>query len=106
MDLQKLCQDVCGVARGAGRFLKEEIHHLQFSDIISKAENDFVTYVDKQSEKMVVEGLSALVPDAGFLTEENTIHIDGREFTWIIDPLDGTTNYIHGVPLYLSLIHI
>lgn len=108
MDLQKLCPDVCMAAKQAGLFLKTEISKLQLADIVSKGENDFVTYVDKQSEIMIVEALTAVLPEAGFLTEENTKHKEGCEFTWVIDPLDGTTNYIHGVPLYsvsLALMH-
>lgn len=108
MDLQKLCPGVCEVAKKAGQFLKHEIGLLRSSDIVSKGENDFVTYADKRSEEMVVQGLSALLPEAGFVTEENTRHKASCEYTWVIDPLDGTTNYIHGVPLYavsLALMH-
>src|SRR6185369_8614579 len=50
--------------------------------------------------KQIVDGLSQLLPNSGFITEENTSVISGKEFTWIIDPLDGTTNFIHGVPCY------
>jgi myo-inositol-1(or 4)-monophosphatase len=63
--------------------------------------NSFVTYVDKESEKRLVKGLKKILPEAGFITEEGTILQSRKEkYIWIIDPLDGTTNFIHGVPCY------
>src|SRR6185436_8238878 len=58
------------------------------------------SYVDKSAEKILVDGLQKILPGSGFITEENTISIRGKEFQWIIDPLDGTTNFVHGVPCY------
>jgi myo-inositol-1(or 4)-monophosphatase len=55
--------------------------------------------VDKQSEERLVEGLSMILPGSGFIAEENPL-LQSKELTWIIDPLDGTTNFIHGVPVY------
>ena len=59
-----------------------------------------VSYVDKTAEQKIVDGLSKLLPEAGFITEENTSSKKGSTFNWIIDPLDGTTNFIHGVPCF------
>jgi len=59
-----------------------------------------VSYVDKTAEQKLVQNLEKLIPDAGFITEEKTINRSGKTYTWIIDPLDGTTNFIHGIPAY------
>jgi len=60
-----------------------------------------VSYVDKEAEKITVIGLKALLPEAGFITEEGTVeNSSDNKYTWIIDPLDGTTNFIHGLPPY------
>lgn len=59
-----------------------------------------MTWVDKSSEKKLVAGLKKLLPGAGFITEEETIKNHRAKYTWIIDPLDGTTNFIHGVPCF------
>ncbi len=65
-----------------------------------KGLNDLVSYVDKTAEEHLVANLAELIPDAGFTTEEDTMNSKGAVFNWIIDPLDGTTNFIHGVPTY------
>lgn len=58
--------------------------------------NDFVSYVDKGAEKLLVERLAAILPEAGFITEEGTSAKVGARYCWVIDPLDGTTNFLHG----------
>ncbi|PLW91817.1 MAG: inositol monophosphatase [Marinilabiliales bacterium] len=84
----------------AGAFLLESARKIQKSDIEVKGSNDFVTYVDKTAENMLLEELSSILPGSSFIAEESGISEKRGEFTWIIDPLDGTTNYIHHVPLY------
>jgi len=59
-----------------------------------------VSYVDVNAEKIIVEGLKQVLPEAGFLTEEKTVNDEDDTLRWIIDPLDGTTNFIHGAPIY------
>jgi myo-inositol-1(or 4)-monophosphatase len=66
----------------------------------AKGHNDFVSHVDRTSERMIVDALRTLLPDAGFITEEGTARMDHRPLKWVIDPLDGTTNFIHGVPFF------
>ncbi len=100
MQTDELCQKVCGICRETGTFLKERSGKLSRRDVFLKAHNDFVTEVDRQSEQKLVKALQKLMPEAGFITEEKTLELSGREYEWIIDPLDGTTNFIHGVPLY------
>lgn len=68
-----------------------------------KQHNDFVTEVDQAAEKAIIETLKTAYPDHGFLAEESGASPgldDDKEFVWIIDPLDGTTNFIHGFPQY------
>lgn len=84
----------------AGAFLLESARKISKSDIEIKGSNDFVTFVDKTSEKMLMEELSKILPGSSFIAEESGITEKRGEYTWIIDPLDGTTNYIHHIPLY------
>jgi len=86
------------IAREAGIFLKNKLNSVHTIDY--KGEINLVTEVDKISEKMITSKINTLFPDHDILSEEFT-HIDrGSDFRWIIDPLDGTTNYAHGYPLF------
>ncbi len=76
----------------AKQFTSDKIEH--------KGLNDLVSYVDQTAERMIVKGLQAILPEAGFITEEQTIATEDKPYKWIIDPLDGTTNFIHGLPCY------
>ncbi|MEZ0538175.1 inositol monophosphatase family protein [Fibrella arboris] len=89
------------IAREAGTFLLVERHKFSLDAIEYKGLNDLVSYVDKECEKMLVPKLHALLPEAGFITEEGTTdQADKTGLNWIIDPLDGTTNFIHGLPIF------
>jgi myo-inositol-1(or 4)-monophosphatase len=70
------------------------------SDIEEKSFNQLVSYVDIESEKMLVAGLKSITPEAGFLIEEKTSNHQNEDLYWIIDPLDGTTNYLFGHTKY------
>ena len=98
--LALICDEVCRISREVGKFIQLEQKRLTEHSIESKGLNDFVTYVDKAAETLLVSELSSLIPNAGFITEENTIEQEDREYRWIVDPIDGTTNFIHGLPLY------
>jgi len=100
IDYRKLCEEVCQISKDAGKYIKDESLNLRSTDIEVKGIHNFVTYVDKTAEKMIVEALKPLIPEAGFIVEENTIDKKSSVFNWVIDPLDGTTNFIHGVPCY------
>ncbi len=100
MDLNNLCKQVCNIAKTAGAFIREEVDALKKDDVISKGLHNYVTYVDKKSEEMIVEKLKPLLPEAGFIVEEETISKKGKEYNWVVDPLDGTTNYIHSLPCF------
>jgi len=100
MSTEELCKAVCTVARDAGAFIREERKQFKSSAIEHKGTNDLVSYVDKTAEQQIVKALTPLIADAGFITEENTLSITGKKYEWIIDPLDGTTNFVHGLPCF------
>ena len=100
MDLKIICEDVCILAKDTGAFLKNEICKVKATDVETKGLHDFVTYVDKNAEKKIIQRLQEILPEAGFITEEKTITNKGELYNWIVDPLDGTTNFIHSVPCY------
>ena len=97
---QSLIHSIILAASRAGSFQLDSVRKLQKSDVESKGLNDFVSFVDKQSESMLIDDLSKIIPGSSFLAEESGEKITGSEWTWIVDPLDGTTNYIHGIPLF------
>lgn len=99
MNLESLTHKVCDLCRETGDFLKKEITNLRSSDITHKGVHNYVTWVDKESERRIMERLNDLLPGSGFIAEESP-ELLPAELTWIIDPLDGTTNFIHGVPMY------
>lgn len=100
MNLENICLQVVEVARAAGAFIAAERKRFSQESVISKGERDLVSYVDVTAEKMIVEGLKRIGLPAGFLTEEKTVDDTAASLKWIIDPLDGTTNFIHGIPTF------
>lgn len=100
MNLSVLTQSVVQVTKNTGDYIKGEIDILTEKEVELKSLNSLVSYVDKSAEKMLVEALSNLLPEAGFIAEEGTSNKKGELYNWIIDPLDGTTNFIHGLPIY------
>jgi myo-inositol-1(or 4)-monophosphatase len=100
MDLGMICTDVRELALNAGSFIREEREKISTKDVEIKGLHNFVTYVDKQTEELIVSGLRKILPEAGFITEEGTDQKKGERYNWVIDPLDGTTNFIHGLPPY------
>lgn len=94
--MNNLIKSVETIARTTGEMIRSHITNRSEFGIETKGLNDFVTEIDKKSELYIVTELEKLIPDAGFIAEENTSSKIGKEFTWIIDPLDGTTNFIHG----------
>jgi myo-inositol-1(or 4)-monophosphatase len=100
IDLEKLCTATEEIARVAGLYLLDQRLQFKASAIEHKGLNDLVSYVDKTTEEMLVKELSLLTPEATFLTEEQTIEFHQNDWYWIIDPLDGTTNFMHGLPIF------
>lgn len=100
MDYETLCSKVIAIARLTGNFIRKESMNFDAKAIELKGLNDLVSYVDKTAEKQLVRNLAKILPEAGFTTEEKTTSTKGAVYNWIIDPLDGTTNFIHGLPTY------
>lgn len=97
-DYKSICQQVQDISREAGSFIRNERKKITSKDVEMKGmATSLVTYVDKTAEAMIVEALRKLIPESGFITEEGTASHSGEQFKWIVDPLDGTTNYIHGI---------
>jgi myo-inositol-1(or 4)-monophosphatase len=100
MQHKKVARQVIDIAKEAGEFIREQRKTFSPDKIEIKGLNDLVSYVDKTAEQLIVSGLQKVLPEAGFITEEKTINKTGDRYNWIIDPLDGTTNFIHGLPVY------
>ncbi len=99
---------VCDIAREAGNYIREELPRLSSSDVAVKGLHNYVTHVDTTAEKRIVRALEELLPEAGFIVEEGSIDKQGKDYKWIVDPLDGTTNFIHGIPVFsvsIALMH-
>lgn len=97
-------------ARAAGAIINRASLDLEALRINTKSPNDFVTEVDHAAEGVIIETLLGAYPDHGILAEESgrTHGAKHSEYVWIIDPLDGTTNFIHGLPMYcvsIALAH-
>jgi len=86
-------------ARKAGDIIARSCDKVDTLKITSKKDNDFVSEVDQRAEQAVIETLLKAYPDHSILAEESGDR-QGNEYQWIIDPLDGTTNFIHGFPQY------
>ncbi len=93
------CYELCkAAAADASHFIMTHFQQLSSSDVNEKQQNDYVTFVDKGSELRIVEMIRAHFPDHAILAEESGPSGNTGEYLWVIDPLDGTTNFIHGIP--------
>ena len=107
-NLEQITRLVCQVAREAGAYIRKERASFSVEKVERKHAHDYVSYVDKGSETFIVSKLREIVPEAGFITEEGTtkkeegsaISPQNSDLTWVVDPLDGTTNFIHGFAPY------
>lgn len=106
--LQEITAKVGSLAKTVGNFIQAEAQNFNRDSVEVKSFNQLVSYVDKTAEEKLVEGLKQIMPEAGFITEEATIATEQKEYMWVIDPLDGTTNFIHQLPIYsisIALLH-
>ncbi|HJW02788.1 MAG TPA: inositol monophosphatase family protein [Azospira sp.] len=88
-------------ARRAGQIINRASNDLEKLQIVTKQQSDYVTEVDRAAEAAIIETLREAYPNYGILAEESGLSgTTDAEFQWIIDPLDGTTNFIHGLPQY------
>jgi myo-inositol-1(or 4)-monophosphatase len=100
MDLSSLCNQVREISSQTAKYISQQSIKFSSKSIEYKGFNDFVSYVDKNAEIQLVHELSKILPSAGFITEEGTNNNRQDVYNWIIDPLDGTTNFIHGLSPY------
>ena len=87
-------------ARSAGNIIVRSMDQLDTLSVSTKGRNDFVSEVDKNAEKEIIKIIRRAYPSHGFLAEESGSHEGDEESVWIIDPLDGTTNFLHGFPQF------
>lgn len=95
-----LAEKVADICREAGSFIRNAQGRVTENEILEKSRNSLVSYVDTGSEKLLVEKLAQLLPGSAFLAEEATVASGQGQYRWIIDPLDGTTNFLHEIPVY------
>ena len=100
MNLEAILQGVIKAVKETGYFIGNERKTFSQKDIEAKDRNDLVSYVDKQAELQLIEKLGKILTEAGFIAEESSPDKNTKELNWIIDPLDGTTNFIHNIPSY------
>ena len=101
MDLKHLEEQLIRICRSQSENLKAASGRIQQANVEEKAYNHLVTEFDKQTELNIVNELKLLLPNSGFLTEENTENnFDSHSVNWIIDPIDGTTNFVYGIPVF------
>ncbi|MCO6495550.1 MAG: inositol monophosphatase [Bacteroidetes bacterium] len=109
MQLKDIVEDVKSLALEAGAFIEREKIGFNAQVVKEKSTNQLVSYVDIETEKLIVNGLSSIISQAGFIGEESAAnHSNDHEYTWVIDPLDGTTNFVHNLPVYcisIGLLH-
>ncbi len=98
--LDNLTKEVCHIARKAGSYISKERKCFNDGSVERKHAHDYVSYVDKSSERLIVDALHKLLPEAGFITEEGLAKYNDELYYWVVDPLDGTTNFIHDFPPY------
>lgn len=105
---KNILKAILPLVRKTGEYIAKEGKNFSQDKIEYKDINNVVSYVDKTAEEMLVEGLYKAYPEAGFITEEEVTRDVKKEINWIIDPLDGTANFMHGLPHYaisVALVH-
>jgi len=87
-------------AKRASKIILENLETLSREDVDVKTASDYVTRIDRESERVIIDTIRGYFPDHYFLAEESLKETATDNYRWIIDPLDGTTNYIHGYPMF------
>ncbi len=100
MDKKEILEQLFSAVRKTGEFIAKEFATFSKEKAEKKAQNDMVSYVDREAEKQLVSACKDIVPKAGFIREEGEDIDADKEFVWVIDPLDGTNNFVHGVPVF------
>ena len=99
-ELRELLDGAVAAARAGGEVLRRRYGTLRPCEVDEKGKRDFVTAVDRESEEAVLRLLGERFPGTAILAEESGGAGEGPGLRWVVDPLDGTTNYIHGYPCF------
>lgn len=103
-NFEHICLETVKIAKAAGQYIKDKRTDFSPERVETKGLHDFVSHVDRETEQIIVDKLMALLPGSGFIAEEGTGTFLNEGYNWIIDPLDGTTNFIHGLsPFAVSI---
>jgi myo-inositol-1(or 4)-monophosphatase len=100
MILEVITEKVIKCAVKTGAYIRQERESFSFDKVSYKGVNDLVSHVDKESEVRIIRELKQILPDASILAEEGHNETKSSNFKWVIDPLDGTTNFVHGLPAF------
>lgn len=115
MDYQTLCDVALDAARVGAEIHRRHLGGLDVSEWGEKGTSDFVTRVDREAEERIIQRIRDQYPDHAFMAEESTelgdgaairARFDDAEWLWVLDPLDGTTNYLHGYPAYAASVAV
>lgn len=98
--IEEICKQAVEIVRTTGKFIESHAGKVTIENIELKGKNSLVSFVDKEAERMLVDGLASILPGSVFYTEEDTITNKDGEWQWVVDPLDGTTNFLHNIPAY------
>ena len=98
LNYESTCQEAIILIKKTGRFIKDKLNTRDGISIETKSLHNYVTNIDKAAEEMLVKGLRKILPGSGFIAEEGTSTFRDETYNWVIDPIDGTTNFIHGLP--------
>jgi len=101
-DLIAMTREVERLSCEIGAWMKQQT--ISTAQTEMKSFNNLVTFVDKESERRFVEGLTSLLPEAGYVAEEGTGEKNEGGYNWVIDPLDGTTNFVHGMNIWCTSV--
>jgi len=104
--MQPLLNIAIRAARRAGEIIVRGLNRLHRLDVRAKGQNDFVSEIDTAAERDIIETVRKHYPSHSFLAEESGRSGEDNEFVWIIDPLDGTTNFLHGYPQFAVSIGV
>ena len=88
------------IAQQVGAVLRDAQQQKTQIQVDKKGRNDLVTQIDRQADKMIHDLILEKYPEHGILAEESGEHKSTSPYCWIVDPLDGTTNFAHGIPMF------
>ncbi len=104
MDLKAICIEVENISKEVGAYILQERRDFNEDKVEEKSFNNLVSYVDKNAEIQFMSKLKDVFPEAGFIAEESEDLVPADTWNWIIDPLDGTTNFIFNIPFYCTSV--